>query len=73
VVEYLPGMLKTLGNPIYLGGGGRRIMKPRPTWAKLLTPYLRNKIKTKGLRHGLRGRTCLACRKPWVQSSDWGG
>jgi hypothetical protein len=33
----------------YSESGGRRIMSSRPTPAKLTRPYLKNKIKTKGL------------------------
>jgi hypothetical protein len=37
-------------NPSYLGGRDRRIVSLRPTLAKFARPYLKNKIKTEGLR-----------------------
>jgi hypothetical protein len=35
-------------NPFYMEGRGRKILRSRPSWAKLpLRPCLKNKIKTK--------------------------
>jgi hypothetical protein len=39
------------------GGGGRRIVIPKPARAKVVERLCpTNKIKTKGLRHGWSGR-----------------
>jgi hypothetical protein len=42
-------MLVRVYNPSYWGGRGRRIKSSRPVWAKLVRPYLKKKIKTRGL------------------------
>jgi hypothetical protein len=44
-------VIPTASNPSYLGGRGRRITILRPVQAKVSgRPYLKNKIKAKGLR-----------------------
>jgi hypothetical protein len=41
-------------NPSYLGGRDRRITSLRPAWATLAITYIKNKVKTKGLRAWLK-------------------
>jgi hypothetical protein len=51
------GMEAYVYNTSYSSGGrDRRILSLRPDWVKLVRSYLKNKIQTKGLSHGLRGR-----------------
>jgi hypothetical protein len=47
-------------DPRFLRGGGRRIMSSRPVWAKLMRPYVNNKIQ-KGLRTWLK----------WYSVCEW--
>jgi hypothetical protein len=44
------------GNLSYPGGGGRRITRSRPAWAKVVRPYLKNK----DWRHSTSGILVLA-------------
>jgi hypothetical protein len=44
-----PGVVVHTSNPSFSGGRDRRIMSLKSAWANLGRPYLRNKIKTKGL------------------------
>jgi hypothetical protein len=56
--------------PSYSGGGSRRITSENRL-GKRERPYLKNKLKTKGLGHWLMWqRACLVGTKPWVQSSE---
>jgi hypothetical protein len=64
-----PGMLVHY-NPSYSGGGGRRISSSRPAQAKLVRPYIKNKIQTKGLGHGSSGRASPTM-EPGVGGSRW--
>jgi hypothetical protein len=47
-------------DPSYFGGGGSKIMSLRPTRAKLAKPYLKNKLKAKGLLCGVSRRAVEA-------------
>jgi hypothetical protein len=50
------GMVVHACNPTYSGVGGGRSRNMRPALAKLVRPFLKNKIKTKGLGHSSNGR-----------------
>jgi hypothetical protein len=59
-------------NPSYFRGRERKIKSSRHTQAKLVRPFLRNKIQTQNKSKETWGmaqrlNTCLACMRTWVQ------
>jgi hypothetical protein len=43
-----PGVVVYTYNSSYSGGRDRRTENPRPVWAKIVGPHLKNKVKTQG-------------------------